>query len=102
MDQLRPFRAEQPQAAATLLAEVSLCAAGVNVMVVFVAHLRVVDRNAVFASDLETFRVATQVDRVAATALGLAADRAVATLIGVGMSARQAELDCAAMAGTFQ
>ena len=57
------------------------------------------------ASDLlwvSAARVAAQVDRVAASARGLAADGAVAVHEGNGRIGLQAELDCAAMAGAFQ
>nr|GEY19842.1 chemoreceptor McpA-like [Tanacetum cinerariifolium] len=102
MDQFGPLRAEQPQSAAALLAEMPLGAAGMGLMVVCVAHFGVIDGDAVFAFYIEALGVAAKVDCVAAATLGLAADGAVAALIGIGMRAAQAELNGAAMAGTFQ
>jgi hypothetical protein len=77
------------------------CAA-MGTFVTFVLHLRVVDADVLAPLNLEAGRVATQVDRVTATALGLAADRAVAALIGIGMGAGQAEGDGAAVARAFE
>lgn len=61
----------------------------------------VVDRNLFAPVHLQALGVAAQVDRITAAALSLAADRAVATLVRVGVGAVQAEGDSAAVAGPF-
>ena len=48
------------------------------------------------------FKVGYEVDRITATALGLAADRAIATLVRVRVGAGEAERHGAAMAGSFK
>ena len=102
MDQLRPLRAEQPQTAAAHCAEMPFGGAAVGAFFAWVFHLRVVDRDVLATLYLERRRVAAEVDRVTAAALGFAADRAVAALIRVGMGAGQTERDRAAVAGAFE
>ncbi|MNN27163.1 hypothetical protein D3C81_1406900 [compost metagenome] len=63
---------------------------------------RMVNRDVFASTNLEAGGIATEVDRIAATALGLAADRAVAALVRVGVGAVQTERHRAAMAGTFE
>ncbi len=61
-----------------------------------------VGRNVFAALNLQALRIPREVDRITAAALGLAANRAVAALVGVGVLAGQAERDRAAMAGSFK
>ncbi|MNR14305.1 hypothetical protein D3C85_1307750 [compost metagenome] len=76
--------------------------AAVGALVVLFLEPRMVNRDVFAPANLEAGGIATEVDRIAATALGLAADRAVAALVRVGVGAGQAERHCAAMAGTFE
>ncbi|CAI8848691.1 hypothetical protein EMIT051CA3_21010 [Pseudomonas chlororaphis] len=101
MDQLRPLRAEQPQPGAAAAAEMPFGAAAPGAFARF-PEQRVVDRDVLAAADFQAGGIAAEVDRIPAAALGLAADRAVAALIRVGVGAVQAEVDSAAMAGTFE
>src|SRR6185437_6580291 len=55
-----------------------------------------------FAAHLQGLVVAHQVDREAAAARRLAADRAIAKLIGIGCVAHHAETHRPAAAGTFE
>src|SRR5690349_20550293 len=102
MNQFRPLRAEQPQARAADRTEMPLGAAAVGAFVAFFLEPRMVNRDVLAPAHLEAGGIATEVDRIAATALGLAADRAVATLVRVGVGAGQAERHRAAMAGTLE
>src|SRR5471030_603604 len=74
----------------------------VGALIAFVLEPRMVDRDVLAPVNLEAFGIATEVDRVTATALGLAADRAIAALVRVGVDAGQTERHRAAMAGTFE
>ena len=87
MDQLRPFRAEQPQSRTAKGAEMPFGAAGVRPFIAFSLEACMVNRDVLATAHLEALGIAAEIDRITAAALSLAADRAVATLIRVGMGA---------------
>src|SRR5690606_15139368 len=101
MHEFGPGRIEQPQAAAAALAEMSLGTAGMAGFALF-AHDRVIDADVVLAADPQGTCIAADVDGVAASALRLAADRAVAALVGDGRGAFEREMHGAAMTGSFE
>src|SRR5690606_12623265 len=101
VDQLRPLRVVQPEPAAASTAEVPLAAAGLDTAV-GLFDPRVVHRNRFAPADLQATGVAAQIDGVAATALGLATDRAITALIRIRLGAVQTEAYRATMAGTFK
>ena len=76
--------------------------AAVGAFIAFVLESCVINRDVLATAHLQAAGIATEVDRITATALGLAADRAVAALIRVGVGAGQTERHRAAMAGTFE
>ncbi|MCY1248494.1 hypothetical protein D9M72_619320 [compost metagenome] len=76
--------------------------AAVGALLAFALEQRMVDRDVLAPAHLEAMGVTGNIDRITATALGLAADRAVAALIGVGVGAGQVERHRAAMAGAFE
>src|SRR5690606_15016838 len=66
------------------------------------AQLGVIDRDMFAPAHLQTARIAGQIDRVAASALRLATDRAITALIRIGMGAGERERHCAAVTRTFE
>jgi hypothetical protein len=61
-----------------------------------------IDADRSLAFDLQRVRIAHDVDGEAAAARGLAADRAIAELVGIGRVALDAETHRLAAAGTFE
>ena len=61
-----------------------------------------IDRDMFAPVNVERAGIAAEIDGVAATALRLATNAAIAALIGLRLRRIQAETDEAAMAGTFQ
>jgi hypothetical protein len=80
----------------------SLGTAAVRAFLAFAFEQRMVNRNILAPTYFQAVGITGNVDRITATALGLAANRAVAALIRVGVGAGQAERHRAAMAGTFE
>ena len=76
--------------------------AAVGAFVAVVLQPRVVDRDMLSTAHFQAGGIASDVNRITATALGFAADRAVAWLVRVGMGAGQAERNRAAVAGAFE
>src|SRR5690606_2042672 len=101
VDQLRPFRAEEPQEAAAMLAEMPLCRTGL-LRFTRIADFCMVNRDVFAALDLHAIGIAADVGGITAAALRLAADRAIATLVGVGGIAVEFETYGATLAGAFQ
>ena len=92
MHQLGPFRAEQPQAAATSMTKMPFGTAGTAVR-----HLRVVHGDVFPSGDGQRRGVTTEVDGVTTPALGLAADRAIAALVRDRVGTFEFEANRAAM-----
>src|SRR5579862_6469828 len=76
MDELRPFRTERPKRRSALRAEMPFRRA--DLLAAVLNHARMVDCYVLAALDLEAAGIAAEIDRVAAPALRLAADAAVA------------------------
>src|SRR3546814_5408191 len=102
VDELGPFGAEQPQGAAAMLAEMPLGRAGMGARLAGAFYFCVVDGYVSSPPDLHGPGVAAQVDGIPAATRCLAANRAIAALIGVRGGAGQAEMHGAAMTGTFE
>jgi hypothetical protein len=83
MHQIRPCRVEQPQGAAALGAEVALSRADLAIAAIVLAYLRAVDADGLAPFHLEAGVGAHQVDGEASSSGRLAADAAVAELVGV-------------------
>ena len=81
--QFRPFRAEQPQHGAAVLAEVALAGGAMGGFVAGVLEAGVVDAGALAPLDFQGLGVGGEVDGVTATALYFAADAAVAVLVRI-------------------
>src|ERR1700722_11377036 len=103
MDQLRPLRGEQPQRRGALRTEAALASGDLAVAVVLVGDLGAEDADGLARIlDLQGRRVGGQLDGVAAAARGLAADRAIAALVGLRRMAERGEMHGAAAAGAFE
>ena len=76
-------------------------AAGMRTLA-FDPHHGVINTDVVLALYLQGLRIAADINGIAATALRLAANRAIATLIGVRRCAVQRKVYGAAVAGTFE
>ncbi|MNN84436.1 hypothetical protein D3C81_2015980 [compost metagenome] len=76
--------------------------AAVGTLFAFALEQGMVNSDVLAPANFEAVGITGNIDRKTATALGLAADRAVAALIRVGVGAVQAERDRAAMAGAFE
>jgi len=83
MHQLGPFRAEQPQRARAFAAEMALAAAHLAVALA-AADFGAVDAQRLAPGDEEGSRITHDVDGETAAPRGLAADRAIAELVGIG------------------
>src|SRR4029077_74000 len=102
MYELRPAGIIKPQGRAAFAAEMALTCTGMGAPVFRVLYPRTIDREVTLAGHLQGRGVAAQVDGVPAAALRLAADAAVATLIGIHMARAQPKLHCAAMTGSLE
>src|SRR5262245_60152591 len=96
VDELRPARVPDPQRAAALAAEAALALA------LLAVDPGVEPGDELLAAHLQALGVGAEIDGVAATAGGLAADRAVAAHVGGGRVGLDLELHRAAVAGAFQ
>src|SRR6478735_7760744 len=101
MHKVRPFGIEQPQGAAAAQAEMTLSRTDAAAAVI-VPDLRVVDAEVLASIDVKRRRARAKIDRAAAAARGLAADRAVAIQIGDRRVRLAAETHGAAVTGTFE
>src|SRR5687768_14039396 len=103
MDEFGPARVEQPQGAGALPAEMPLRRAGLqpaDAVRARLLDLGPVDRQRLAPCDLERAREPAQVDGVAAASGGLAADRAIAELVGLRRVRVHGEAHRTAAAGT--
>src|SRR5215211_7761076 len=90
--ELRPARVVEPQGAAAQAAEVPACGALPRLLILRVLYPGVEASYVLLAFDLHRGEVGTEVYGVAPAACGLAADGAVAGLVGVG----RGRIDCEA------
>src|SRR5690606_2300517 len=95
-------RVKEPQRRAAFFAEIPLARAGLAVAAVLVADLGTVDADGAPALHLQAARQRAEIDGIAAAARRLAADAAVAELVGNGRVAVDGECDRSAAAGSFQ
>src|SRR5690606_40180025 len=102
MNEIRPLGAEQPERAAALAAKMALGGAHARILPAVSIDDRVIHRYMLAALELECSGISGQVDRIAATSLCLAADRAIAALIGIRIDAGQRERHSTTMTGTFE
>src|SRR5215210_2749987 len=101
VDEVRPLRVVEPEEASAEPAEIPFSLAFRRLTrSAMVVELRIVDREALPALDLQGVRVGPEVDREPAASCGLAADGAVAGLVRVRRLRRDPEADRAAMART--
>ena len=101
MQQLRPARNEQPESGAAGGAEAAL-RLGSLASPVIALDLRAEAADLVFAFDLQRCGIGREVDCEAAAARRLAADRAVAELVGDRGMAFDREMHGSAAAGPFE
>src|SRR5215210_8657763 len=101
VDEVRPLRGVEPEEASAEPAEIPFSLAFRRLTrSAMVVELRIVDREALPALDLQGVRVGPEVDREPAAPCGLAADGAVAGLVRVRRLRLDPEADRAAMART--
>src|SRR5215204_920733 len=103
VDEVGPPRVVDPQEAPAKAAEVPLhLADGYLIGLALIVEFRVVDGEVLSAFDFQGVRVGPEVDGVAASPGGLAADGAIAGLIRVRRLRLDPEMDCAAVARAFE
>src|SRR5690348_7829244 len=101
MHQFRPLRIIGPKRGGAFRTEMALGAALLAMPFTVVDH-GMVDADCFPAPDLHRLLIAHDIDGETAAARGLAADRAIAKLIGIGRVAHHAEMNRATAARAFE